>query len=86
MADIAILVAEEYERLVKNSSGKQVGGGGGGMDISWATTPISLMSGAIKRNKMMSQPTNIQVILPAGIIIEPKSQISVAASNGFFSA
>ncbi|KAI3451108.1 hypothetical protein Pfo_007773 [Paulownia fortunei] len=86
MADIAILVAEEYERRVKMSreSGEEiellscVGVLGqsfkGSSSSSWIKEKLILM----KEEKMVG-------ILGKGGL-EPKSQMSLAASNGFFSA
>lgn len=78
MADIAMLVAEEYERRVKNSDEK-----------------IGLMScvgflgqnlkGSFNKEKIFAAMEEEKVKLIKGILA-PEYQISIAASNGFFSA
>ncbi|KAH6760197.1 hypothetical protein C2S52_009360 [Perilla frutescens var. hirtella] len=80
MADIAILVAEEYERRVKSSRkiGEEIelfscvgvlGQKFKGSSSSWIKEKILL----VKEEKMMKN-------------LEPRSQMTVAATNGFFSA
>lgn len=85
MADIAILVAEEYERRVKNSrkSGEEIellscvgvlGQKFKGSSSAWIREKLILM----KEEKMVGN------LVKGGLY--PKSQMSLAASNGFFSA
>ncbi|PIN05713.1 hypothetical protein CDL12_21742 [Handroanthus impetiginosus] len=84
MADIAILVAEEYERRVKSSrkSGQEVelvscvgvlGQNLKGLSSSWVKEKVGLME-----EKMVGVLGNRS--------LEPKSQMSLAARNGLFSA
>ncbi|EEF28457.1 uncharacterized protein LOC8263583 [Ricinus communis] len=78
MADIAMLVAEEYERRVKNS--RKASADNGEVEINWVSC-VSLATQSLK-NKFMQE--NIELI--AKWVLEPKTQIGLAASNGFFSA
>ncbi|WCJ31813.1 hypothetical protein M5689_013271 [Euphorbia peplus] len=71
MADIAILVAEEYERRIKSSSTSNNGDHDHLLEIKW-----------ISNLKAMEE----KVQLVKKWVMEPKSEITVAASNGFFSA
>ncbi|XVE86714.1 hypothetical protein DITRI_Ditri18aG0055800 [Diplodiscus trichospermus] len=76
MADIAILVAEEYERRVRISRNK----------VGSEKQEINLVSSvAILAQKLKSKigQERIEVLKLA---LEPKSQIGVAAFNGAFSA
>ncbi|KAL7104450.1 hypothetical protein ACP275_08G245600 [Erythranthe tilingii] len=75
MADIAILVAEEYERRVKDSRKN-------GEEIEF----LSCVGFLGQRFKDSSASSWIKEM--AGILglEEPKSQMSLAASNCFFSA
>jgi len=74
MSDIAILVAEEYERRVKilKKSGGAGGGGAGEIDL---LSSVSVMVSAIKEKKQLLQR-----------VLEPKTQLAMAASDSFFSA
>ncbi|KAL0378640.1 UNVERIFIED_CONTAM: hypothetical protein Sradi_3169500 [Sesamum radiatum] len=83
MADIAILVAEEYERRVKScrkSGGEEIQllscAGVLGQNLRGS----SAASSAWMKEKLMSG------ISVKGAGLEPKSQMSLAARNGFFSA
>ncbi|KAJ6378198.1 hypothetical protein OIU78_028438 [Salix suchowensis] len=77
MSDIAILVAEENERRVKNS--RKAAGGEGGVEINWVSR-ASVMAKSIK-DKIGKEKTEL-----LRLVLEPKSQVSLAASDGFFSA
>jgi len=70
MSDIAILVAEEYERRVKIL--KKSGGGSGEIDL---LSSVSVMVSRLKEKKQVFQK-----------VLEPKTQIAMAASDSFFSA
>nr|GMD54978.1 hypothetical protein POPTR_007G086000 [Ipomoea batatas]GMD58388.1 hypothetical protein POPTR_007G086000 [Ipomoea batatas] len=81
MADIAMLVAEEYERRVKNS--RKYGGG----------EEIDFLSGfSTVSQKLRSSCSWVLVVDDAekkrmmDKVLEPRSGFSVAARNGFFSA
>jgi hypothetical protein len=78
MADIAILVAEEYERRVKN--GRKAGGGGAEGEYCEIAHLLSYASTFARSHKMKKME------LAAKWVREPKTQIGLAASNGFFSA
>ncbi|KAJ6740771.1 hypothetical protein OIU79_000813 [Salix purpurea] len=77
MSDIAILVAEENERRVKNS--RKAAGGEGGVEINWVSS-ASVMAKSIK-DRIGKEKTEL-----LRLVLEPKSQVSLAASDGFFSA
>ncbi|GLU20413.1 hypothetical protein SLE2022_366160 [Rubroshorea leprosula] len=81
MADIAILVAEEYERRIKNSRKENEG-----VERVEGQVPVvssvSVLAGRMKARLVGHQ--NMDVVKRFGL--EPKSQIALAASNGFFSA
>ena len=77
MSDIAILVAEEYERRVKNS--RKAAGGEGDMEINWVSC-ASVLAQSIKNNIGKEKMELLKLVM------EPRSQVSLAASNGFFSA
>ncbi|KAJ9170316.1 hypothetical protein P3X46_018432 [Hevea brasiliensis] len=81
MADIALLVAEEYERRVKNSrkSSADSDSDSAMKVVNWVSC-VSFLSQSVK-NKVTQQ--NIEF---AKWVLEPKTQIGLAASNGFFSA
>ncbi|KAL2246570.1 UNVERIFIED_CONTAM: hypothetical protein Sindi_2509300 [Sesamum indicum] len=68
MADIAMLVAEEYERRVKSSRNAEV-------DLSSLINLRRVSSVWIKEK-----------VMTVVMVLEPKSQMSVAATDGFFSA
>ncbi|BAT73352.1 hypothetical protein LR48_Vigan01g022500 [Vigna angularis] len=70
MSDIAILVAEEYERRVKIL--KKNGGAGGEIDL---LSSVSVMVSGLKEKKQLLQR-----------VLEPKTQLAMAASDSFFSA
>ncbi|CAJ1938021.1 unnamed protein product [Sphenostylis stenocarpa] len=70
MSDIAILVAEEYERRVKSL--KKSGSGGAEIDLA---SCVSVMVSSLKEKKQLVQWT-----------LEPKTQFAMAASASFFSA
>ncbi|KAE7998152.1 hypothetical protein FH972_002725 [Carpinus fangiana] len=77
MADIAILVAEEYERRVK--TGRKAGGGAAAEIQGEYCEFDHLVSSA----STMAQSLKMTL---AKWVREPKTQISLAASDGFFSA
>ncbi|TKY60334.1 hypothetical protein E2542_SST17432 [Spatholobus suberectus] len=76
MSDIAMLVAEEYERRVKSlrKAGGGGGGGGGAGEIDMLSC-VSVMVSRLKEKKQLVQ-----------WVLEPKTKIAMAASNSFFSA
>lgn len=80
MSDIAMLVAEEYERRAKILRKEDGGGGAVGareMDmVSWA----SVLAWRVKEKIGEEEKKLVKWVL------EPKSQIGIAASNSFFSA
>lgn len=78
MADIAILVAEEYERRVKNRRKA----GGGAADQEEYCEIVHLVSSA----SAMAQSLKMKRMALAKWVREPKTQISLAAFDGFFSA
>ncbi|KAL1568011.1 hypothetical protein AAHA92_03423 [Salvia divinorum] len=73
MADIAMLVAEEYERRVKNSKerGEEI------ELLSCVGVFIEKFNGSYSSSSMREKMVEI---------LEPKSQITLAATNGLFSA
>ncbi|GMI67889.1 hypothetical protein like AT5G65207 [Hibiscus trionum] len=75
MADIAMLVAEEYERRSKVSRNRV------GSDPSVKQFQIDLVSWAANMGQKVK--TKLQV---AKLCFEPKSQIGAEAFNGAFSA
>lgn len=77
MSDIALLVAEEYERRVKSLKKAAAGGGGGGGE-AWEIDMAS--SAALLVSKLKEKKQVVQRLL------EPKTQFATAASNNFFSA
>ncbi|KAL2240896.1 uncharacterized protein LOC105171235 [Sesamum indicum] len=90
MADIAILVAEEYERRVKSS--RKSGGeeiqllscaGVLGQNLRGSS---SASSSWMKEKLMSMKEEKMGGIMVKGAGLEPKSQLSLAARNGFFSA
>ncbi|GLT44003.1 hypothetical protein SLA2020_179220 [Shorea laevis] len=81
MADIAILVAEEYERRIKNSRKENEGVERGEGQVP-VVSSVSVLVGRMKARVVGHQ--SMEVVKRFGL--EPKSQIALAASNGFFSA
>ncbi|KAG8640932.1 hypothetical protein MANES_13G088201v8 [Manihot esculenta] len=79
MADIAILVAEEYERGIKNSR-KVSTDCDSDMKVGNWISYISFLSERVK-NKI-----RLQNIEAAKWVLEPKTKIGLAAFNNFFSA
>lgn len=81
MSDIALLVAEEYERRVKSlrkaAAGASGGDGGSGeaWEIDMASSAAMLVS-KLKEKKQLLQKR----------VLEPKTQFATAASNNRFSA
>lgn len=82
MADIAILVAEEYERRVKNSKKNDEE-----IDlvssVSVMAKRLDVSSWVMNYNKKIIGEEKMEL---AKWFFEPKSQIGLAASSGFFSA
>ncbi|KAG6604012.1 hypothetical protein SDJN02_03903, partial [Cucurbita argyrosperma subsp. argyrosperma] len=83
MADIAILVAEEYERRMKNP--RQAQETQKLEDLSSGVS-ISATASAIRMKKMMEIAIQNAEMTEFKWVFEPKSQIGRAASTGFFSA
>lgn len=80
MTDIAILVAEEFERRMTDL--KKVGRNHEAQrEMELVSTSVSVMAQALKK-KIAEQKVDFLVKLTR----EPKTQIGLAASNGFFSA
>ena len=77
MSDIAMLVAEEYERRVKNA--RKAGGAKGENEIDF----VSYASSLALRVKTKIGNQKMELFKWA---LEPKTQIGLAASYGFFSA
>ncbi|XP_016899241.2 uncharacterized protein LOC103485003 [Cucumis melo] len=88
MADIAILVAEEYERRTKHPRRDQemvrqeLQDLGSGVSISATATSITMK----KMMEMAKRHNYSAEISEFNRVFEPKSQIGRAASTGFFSA
>ncbi|KAL5053411.1 hypothetical protein RYX36_034093 [Vicia faba] len=74
MSDIAMLVAEEYERRVKSLKTTANGGAVKTWEIDMSCFSI-LVSKLKEEKKQLVQ-----------CVLEPKTQFAVAASNSFFSA
>ncbi|TYJ46897.1 hypothetical protein E1A91_A02G151100v1 [Gossypium mustelinum] len=72
MADIALLVAEDYERRVRASRNKQ--------------EEIDLVSWVAKLGQKVNIKFGQQRIEAIQLAFEPKTQIGIAAFNGTFSA
>lgn len=92
MADIAILVAEEYERRIKNSRNLGgVGGGGEGEVMIELLSGFSVLQGqkledsssSLMKMKIGGEEKRLEVMNKA---LEPHFEVGVAAINGFFSA
>ncbi|GFP96256.1 hypothetical protein PHJA_001769700 [Phtheirospermum japonicum] len=80
MADIAMLVAEEYERRVRKSrkSGEEIE----------LLSCVEILALNLKRSSSSSSSWIERTIFTrlGQKGLEPKSQMSLAATNGFFSA
>lgn len=76
MADIAMLVAEEYERRVKIT--KAAGG-------SESQLPMEMIFERLKQ-KVGEEKRYLENHLRNWVFWEPRTQIADAASNSFFSA
>lgn len=77
MADIALLVAEEYERRVRISRNK----------VGAEKQEIDLFSGvAVLAQKIKSRIGHERIEEIFKLVLQPKTQIGVAAFNGAFSA
>jgi hypothetical protein len=80
MSDIALLVAEEYERRVKSLKTAAAASSGGGAAVeTWEINMSSCYSLLISKLKNEKKQL-VQCVL------EPKTQFAIAASNNFFSA
>ncbi|GMN33582.1 hypothetical protein TIFTF001_004239 [Ficus carica] len=78
MTDIAILVAEEFERRISALPRKDVGSKG--RQETGLVSCVSVLSQSLKE-KIGEEKMEI-----LNWVMEPKTQIGLAASNGFFSA
>ncbi|ESQ31352.1 hypothetical protein EUTSA_v10005237mg [Eutrema salsugineum] len=72
MADIAILVAEEYERRVRHTAGSR----SASVEFDWWKKFPAKMTVGVNEKKIESLMKKF----------EAKSQFALAISNGFFSA
>ncbi|KAF7849883.1 hypothetical protein BT93_L0169 [Corymbia citriodora subsp. variegata] len=89
MADIAILVAEEYERRTKNYPKMKLkveeGGVGDrfeGMSLRLVSSSVSSFSDRVKK-RMVGEEKKLEMVK---WVLEPRSSLSLAASDGLFSA
>ncbi|KAL0432004.1 UNVERIFIED_CONTAM: hypothetical protein Sradi_0826400 [Sesamum radiatum] len=82
MADIAMLVAEEYERRVKSSRNAAE------VDLSsLGSNCVGFLGGQmINLRRFKSSVWIKEKVMTVVMALEPKSQMSVAATDGFFSA
>ncbi|KAH6835155.1 hypothetical protein C2S53_003640 [Perilla frutescens var. hirtella] len=81
MADIAILIAEEHERRVRNSKKSEL--------VSCVGVRMEDLRGSSSwmREKMRMQREKVVELLDKGLLqLQPKSQITLAASSALFSA
>ncbi|KAI9117080.1 hypothetical protein K1719_012079 [Acacia pycnantha] len=91
MADIAMLVAEEYERSVRSAkkaaSASTAGGGGGsgGLSDSDERRRFEMVYTVAQGLKHKFDEERSQ-ILSYNWVWEPRTQFSVAVSHSFFSA
>ncbi|KAE9449965.1 hypothetical protein C3L33_18142, partial [Rhododendron williamsianum] len=81
MADIAMLVAEEYERRVKNS--RKIGGENEEIDLF---SSVSVLARGVEWSSWINRNIGEEKMELVKKAMEPRSQIGVAAVNGFFSA
>ncbi|KAB2037054.1 hypothetical protein ERO13_D03G044900v2 [Gossypium hirsutum] len=79
MADIAMLVAEEYERRVRVSRSKV----GSELEKRHEIDLVSFVANLGQKAKTKLGHPRVETVKLA---VEPKSQIGVAAFNGAFSA
>uniref|UniRef100_A0A7N0T912 Uncharacterized protein n=1 Tax=Kalanchoe fedtschenkoi TaxID=63787 RepID=A0A7N0T912_KALFE len=77
MADIAMLVAEEHERRIKHSR-RRLGDDDEEEKLSFASR-VSIM-------KRVEEKIGEDKVEGMNWVLEPRSDFSLAASNGFFSA
>ncbi|XP_023003555.1 uncharacterized protein LOC111497122 [Cucurbita maxima] len=82
MADIAILVAEEYERRMKNPRQEEKAAA----EVQDLVSGVSISATASRVKKMMELELELAERNEFKWVFEPKSQIGRAASTGFFSA
>ncbi|XP_054806069.1 uncharacterized protein LOC129308751 [Prosopis cineraria] len=85
MADIAMLVAEEYERRIKNAKKAPAVGGGSGGSGSDERRRLEVVHSVAQGLKHMFDEEKRQ-FLSYNWVSEPRTQIGVAASHSFFSA
>ncbi|KAK9271571.1 hypothetical protein L1049_001932 [Liquidambar formosana] len=84
MTDIAMLVAEEYERRMSNS-GKS-GGAYGEDEVGLASCVSVLAKGFGGSSSWLKNKIGQEKMEMLKWVLEPRSQIGLAAFNGFFSA
>lgn len=88
MSDIAMLVAEEYERRVKNykkgGTAGVVGDQGEFNMVSCASSMLVFTRSWLKENNIVGVGKKRDLIV--NWVSEPKTQLAVAALNSFFSA
>ncbi|KAK3211931.1 hypothetical protein Dsin_016637 [Dipteronia sinensis] len=86
MADIAMLVAEEYERRVKLQSSSRNREDHDDQNQNQIMVMIK-KSNNIFDFKWINNNSYVEIVKHKWILLlEPKTQIALAASNGFFSA
>ncbi|KAF7129721.1 hypothetical protein RHSIM_Rhsim10G0155500 [Rhododendron simsii] len=81
LADIAMLVAEEYERRVKNA--RKIGGENEEIDMF---SSVSVLARGVEWSSWINRNLGEEKMELVKKAMEPRSQIGVAAINGFFSA
>ncbi|OIT03598.1 hypothetical protein A4A49_09742 [Nicotiana attenuata] len=88
MADIAMLVAEEYERRVNNS--RKFGAAAVGEEeikiFSYFSALAQKVQGSSSRIKMRIGEVKINDVMIQNRVFEPQNEISLAAINAVFSA
>lgn len=82
MSDIALLVAEEYERRAKNIKSASAGVVGEGELNMVSFASLLALTHRLKEKVWMEKKRELVKL----VFWEPKTQIAVAASNNFFSA
>ncbi|KAL6959275.1 hypothetical protein U1Q18_039416 [Sarracenia purpurea var. burkii] len=86
MSEIAMLVAEEYERLVKNSRKNGDGSASEEIDLFSSAFVLARKVKTWSSSSLINNHFGEEKMKPFKGFVEPKSQIGVAAINGFFSA
>lgn len=79
MSDIAMLVAEEYERRVKNSRKN----GDGSEEINLFSYVSRLAKRLNYGSDLINNIENLEIVKKG---LEPKTPVGLQAINGFFSA